>query len=136
VLITTAWLGAVCFLCIGFYIGLAMAVAWAAGVAFGIADLTLINGLIREATGRQRRSILAILFVLKTVVLYAVGAVALFLLELNPFFLVAGFSLFLVVIVLKVLGRLLLSSRWMRRERRGPGGSLLRDSPSKRSAGP
>ena len=133
VLITTAWLGTVCFLCVGFYIGLGMAIAWVAGVALGLADLSLINGLIREATGSQRRSILAVLFALKTVVLYAVGAVALFLLDLNPFFLLAGFSLFLVVIVLKVLGRLLLSSGWMRTERKGPGGSLLRDSPAKRS---
>ena len=111
-----------------------MKLALEEGVALGLADLSLINGLIREATGRQRRLILAVLFVLKTIVLYIAGAVALFLLHLNPFFLLAGFSLFLVIVVLKILGRLVLSSRWMRNERKGAGGSLLRDSPGKRSA--
>lgn len=129
VLVTTAWLGAVCLACIGFYVGWAPAMAWIAGVALGIADLLLINALIAEAITLQRRPILAVYFVLKTVALYAIGAIAMFRLHLNPVFLLAGFSLFLVVVFLKILGRLALSSRWMMRERKGAGGPLLRDSP-------
>jgi hypothetical protein len=136
VLITTAWLGGVCCLCIGAYVGFGPAIAWVAGVGFGLADLALINGLIREATGRQRRPVLLALFGLKTVALYASGAVVLFVLGLDPLFLLAGFSLFLVVVVLKIAGRMLLSSRWMEADRRGPGGSLLRDGPGRRGGRP
>ena len=132
VLITTAWLGAVCLICIGFYVGWAPAMAWIAGVALGTTDLLLINALIAEAITLRRKAVLALYFALKTVVLYAIGAIALFQLHLSPLFLLAGFSLFLVVVFLKILGRLVLSSRWMMSERKGAGGPLLRNSPRRR----
>lgn len=134
VMITTIWFGAVSFLLLGFYIGLFPAAAWIVGVALGIADLALIDLLIREAIGERRRRVIAVYFVLKTVVLYAAGAAALLWLNLNPFFLLAGFTLFLAVALLKVLGRLALSTSWMLKSRKGPGGPLLRNSPSRRSS--
>jgi hypothetical protein len=132
VLITTSWLGAACFVCIGFYVGWPQSISWLSGVFLGLADLFLINALIHETITLQRKSVLAIYFVLKTVVLYVIGAVALFRLHLSPLFLLTGFSLFLLVVLLKVLGRMALSSRWMMNERKGPGGGLLRNSPGRR----
>ena len=133
VMITTTWFGAVSFLFLGFYIGLIPAAAWIAGVALGVADLALIDLLIRETMDARRRRVIAAYFALKTVVLYAVGAVALFWLKLNPFFLLAGFTLFLIVAVLKVVGRLVLSTQWMLNALKGPGGPLLRNSAGRRS---
>lgn len=129
VLITTAWVGTVGFLCVAVYIGLRQGAAWAAGVALGAGDLYLLNALIREAMRGRRRRALVLLGFLKFAGIYALGALLLFGLRLAPWSLLAGFSLFLAVALLKVLGRLVLASPAMQRERDGAGGPYLRKSP-------
>lgn len=129
VLITTGWFGAVAFLCIAVYLGLPQAIAWVAGVALGVAELFLLDALIREATGTRRRSVLAVLAILKFAGIYAAGAVGLFVFHLKPWYLLSGFTLFLAIALLKVLGRLLLCAPGLQRERKGPGGHLLRSGP-------
>lgn len=130
VLITTAWLGAVSFLCLSVYAGAGKGAAWACGVALGIADLFLLDMLLRELIGRRRKGSLAAYGLLKFVGVYAGGAVALFTFRLPLWFFLGGFSLFLGVVLLKVLGRLLLSTSSFSQRRTGPGGPLLRNSPS------
>lgn len=129
ILVTTAWVGLVVFLCIAVYFGLPNAAAWIAGVALGSADLFLLDALIREVVGARRRSALAVYGLLKFLGIYAAGAVCLFVLHLKPWTLLAGFTLFLAIALLKVFGRLLLSTPAMQRERGGPGGPLLRSGP-------
>ncbi len=129
VLVTTAWVGGLGFLCLAVYLGIRQAASWGAGAALGAADLYLLDALIREAIRGRRRGVLVLLGFLKFAGVYAVGALLLFALHLAPWFLLAGFSLFLVVALLKVLGRLLLATPAMQRERQGAGGPLLRKSP-------
>jgi len=129
VLVTTGWVGLISFLCIAVYIGLPQAGAWIAGVVLGAAELFILDALIREAIGPRRRAALVAYGLLKFAGIYAVGAACLFALHMRPWFLLAGFSLFLAIALLKVLGRMLLSTSSMQRERRGPGGRLLRSGP-------
>jgi hypothetical protein len=129
VLITTGWVGALATICIAVYAGLPHAAAWIAGVALGVAELFLLDALIRETIGARRRSMLVIYGILKFAGIYAVGAAALFALHLKPWFLLSGFTLFLAIAILKVLGRLLLTAPSLQRERHGPGGRLLRNGP-------
>jgi hypothetical protein len=130
--ITTVWLGGIAFLAIGVYLGLSRALAFLAGVALGIADLLLLHALIHEALFLKRLSLLAIHFAGKFVAIYGLGAIAIVLLRLSPWYLLAGFSIFLVVAILKVLGRLVLSTRWLSTERDGAGGPFLRNGPGGR----
>lgn len=129
VLITTLWVGLIAFLCISIYIGLRSGLSWIVGVALGMADLALLDGLLREAIGRRRKAALLIYGVLKFGAIYAVGALLLFRLRLAPWPLLIGFSLFLGVALLKVLGRLLLTAPQLARDRDGSGGAYLRRSP-------
>ena len=129
VLITTGWVGAVASICIAVYVGIPHAAAWTAGVALGVAEIFLLDALIREAIGARRRSVLAVYGVLKFAGIYAVGAIGLFVLHLEPWYLLSGFTLFLAIALLKVLGRLLLSAPALQRERKGPGGHLLKSGP-------
>jgi len=128
VLITTSWLGVLVALCVAVYIGLPKAAAWGAGLLLGIANLLSLNGLFKEMlrpAGGRTKALIAYV-ALKFPAIYLAGALALIKLRLDPLYLLAGFSLFLAVSLLKVLGRLVLSRRWMSGERRGPGGTLLR----------
>ncbi len=129
VLLTTLWVGLVGFLCIAVYIGIRSGLAWGVGVALGMADLALLDALIQEALGRQRKLALAIYGVLKFGVIYAAGALLLFRFRLAPWPLLIGFSLFLGIALLKVLGRLVLTSAPLSRDREGPGGEFLRRAP-------
>lgn len=121
ILRTTAWVGAVVSLCASVYLGILPAVAWTAGVALGMADLAVLDLLLRELLGRRRPVALVLAFLAKFAGLYAIGAALIFWARLPALALLAGFPLFLGVAVLKIAGRLLLSARWMssqRRERR------------------
>jgi hypothetical protein len=129
ILVSTLWVGIVGFLCIAVYIGVRSGLAWAVGVALGMADLALLDALIREALGRQRKLALAVYGVLKFGVIYAAGALLLFRVRLAPWPLLIGFSLFLGIALLKVLGRLVLASAPLSRDREGPGGAFLRRAP-------
>lgn len=135
VAITTGWVGLIAALCLSVYAGIFPALSFLAGVVLGIADLLLLQGLIREALLAKRKLLIAVYFLMKFLVLYAIGGILLFVLHLAPLYLIIGFSLFLAIVLLKVLGRLLLSSRWMRTERNGAGGPYLRNSPGDRRAG-
>lgn len=135
VLLTTAWVGGIGFLCIAAYVGIRQGAAWAAGVALGAGDLYLLSALIREALRGRRRWALVLFGFLKFAGVYAVGGLFLFGLRLAPWFLLAGFSLFLGIALLKVLGRLVLASPAMQKERHGAGGPLLRNSPGGGKAG-
>ncbi len=128
-LVTTGWVGAVAFLCIAVYIGLPSAAAWIAGVALGVSELFLLDALIREAIGARRRAALVIYGTCKFAGIYAAGAVGLFVLHLGPWYLLAGFTLFLAIALLKVLGRMILSAPALQKERKGPGGHLLQNGP-------
>ena len=110
VLVTTAWVGAVVFLCLAGYRGLPASFAWAVGVLIGEADLAALHALIREVMGARRRLALICLGFVKFVVIYGLGAAALILLRVSPWLFLAGFSLFLVVASLKILGRFVLSA--------------------------
>lgn len=129
VLITTGWVGALAGLCIAVYLGPPQAAAWAAGVGLGAAELFLLDSLIREAIGARRRPVLIFLGLLKFAGIYAAGGLGLFVLHLRPWYLLGGFTLFLAIALLKVLGRILLSAPAIQRERKGPGGHLLRSGP-------
>jgi hypothetical protein len=129
VLITTLWVGAVAFLCIGVYVGLRSGISWAIGVALGMADLALLDALLKEAIHRRRTKSLVLFGTLKFGAIYAAGALLLLEAGLSPWPLLAGFSLFLAIALLKVLGRLVLSSTPLMREREGPGGPFLRQAP-------
>lgn len=135
VMITTAWVGGVAFICLGVYAGLPNAGAWIAGVALGMLDLFFLNGLLLEAISQRRKAALLIYGFLKFAGVYAIGIVLLFVAHLKPWFLLTGFSLFLAIILLKILGRLLLTAPGLQRERHGAGGPLLRNSPSQGKAG-
>jgi hypothetical protein len=129
VLVTTTWVGAIAFLCVAVYLGLSKAWAWLAGAALGAADLFLLDALVREAVGARRRSALVTYGILKFAGIYAAGAVFLLVLHLKPWVFLAGFTLFLAVALLKVLGRVVLGTPALQRERKGPGGHLLRSRP-------
>ena len=129
VLITTLWVGVVGFLCIAVYIGFRSGFSWAVGVALGMADIALLDALLREAIGRRRKVALVIYGILKFGAIYAAGALLLFRARLAPWPLLIGFSLFLAIALLKVLGRLLLTTPQLRRDREGPGGVYLRRAP-------
>ncbi len=134
VLLTTAWLGGISFLCLAVYLDLHKAVSWTAGVALGIANLLFLNGLVKEMlrpTGGRPR-VLLLYALLKFPAVYLIGAAALIRFDLHPLFVLGGFSLFLAVAFLKVLGRLLLGTSWMARKQKGPGGPLLRGRPGGR----
>jgi len=129
VLITTLWVGAISFLCVAVYVGLRSAVSWGIGVALGMADLALLDALLREAMGRRRTKALVIYGILKFGAIYATGALILFKARLAPWPLLIGFSLFLAIAIMKVLGRVVLSAPPLTRERKGPGGAFLRQAP-------
>lgn len=132
VLITTGWLGAVSFLCVASYVGIRPGASYLAGVIIGSADLFLLDALLREVIGPRRRWALALYGIAKFAVVYGVGAVLLLCLHLRAWYMLAGFSLFLLVILLKILGLLLLNTPAMSRERKGAGGPLLRDGPGRK----
>jgi hypothetical protein len=134
-MITTAWVGGVAFVCLGVYAGLPGAGAWIAGVALGMLDLYFLNALLLEAIGRRRKPALALFGFMKFVAIYAIGSILLFVVHLRPWFVLTGFSLFLAIIFLKIVGRLVLTAPGLRRERQGGGGPLLRNSPSHGKAG-
>lgn len=135
VLITTAWVGGLIFICLGVYLGLPKAGAWIAGVALGMLDLFLLNQLLLEAIGQRRKAALVTYGVLKFAAVYAIGAVLLFVAHLKPWFLLTGFTLFLAVIFLKIAGRLVLTAPGLQKERHGAGGPLLRNSPGQGKVG-
>jgi hypothetical protein len=129
VLLTTLWVGIVGFICVAVYIGLRSGLSWAVGVALGMADLALLDALLREAIGQRRKIALLIYSVLKFGVIYAAGALLLFRVRLAPWPLLIGFSLFLAIAIMKVFGRLILTTPQLSRDREGPGGAYLRRAP-------
>jgi hypothetical protein len=118
---TTGWVGVVAFLCIAVYVGMRPAGAWIAGVALGMADLAVLDRLLRELLGRRRPGALAAAFLVKFAGLYALGAALIFLAHLPAVPLLAGFPLFLGIIVLKVAGRMLMGARGTPSGRGGDG---------------
>lgn len=135
VLITTAWVGGVVFVCLGLYAGLPGAGAWIAGVALGMLDLFVLNALLLEAIGKRRTWALVTFGALKFAAVYAIGIVLLFVVHLRPWFVLTGFSLFLAIVFLKIVGRLVLNAPGLQRERHGAGGPLLRNSPGQGKVG-
>lgn len=109
---TTLWIGALSSLLAAPYIGASAAGGFAAGAAWSLANLRLIEWLVVTLTGPARRSLSsplrAGLALLATLALFGVGAV---LLNFLPaMWLVAGFLLPFVVITAKAATRLLLAS--------------------------
>lgn len=128
ILVTTLWVGAIAFVSVGVYLGIPKALAWGSGLILGLANLWLLDGFLREMLrpdGARVRS-LVIFALLKFPAIYLLGAAALVRGRLDPLFVLCGFSLFLVVALLKVLGRLTLTVSPLARDRSGAGGPLLR----------
>jgi len=118
-LIAVAGLTALLCLVAGVYLGGAWACGLAAGSAVGMLNLIFLTALVREIVrpGKRHAGRIAALLALKLPVVY--GGLALLLLWRWPpvAAVVGGFSLVLVVIVLKAGGRALIASGWIRASR-------------------
>ncbi len=112
ILVTTAILAALAALGLWVYAGWRWAAGFAGGALIGAVNLVFLTALMREIVrpGRRARGRIAALLAVKVPVVYG-GLVALLVWKTPPAIaVVIGFSLVLVVIVLKAAGRALLES--------------------------
>ena len=110
---TTLWIGVAAALSLAPYLGPLTAAALAAGAAWSLVNLRLIEWLVVTLTGPQRRTpaatLRAGLLLLAMLALFGAGAALLHWLQ--PTWLVAGFLLPFAVIVAKAATQILLQSR-------------------------
>ena len=112
VLVTTAILAALVALVLWVYAGWRWAAGFAGGALIGAANLVFLTALVREIVrpGPRARGRIAALLAVKVPVVYG-GLVGLLVWKAPPAIaVVIGFSLVLIVIVLKAAGRALLDS--------------------------
>lgn len=112
ILITTAWLGALVALVAWVYFGWPWALGFAGGTLVGMSNiffLSLLSQMILT-TGKRNKGAIAAVVALKILVVYG-GLAALLLWHLpSALSVVAGFSVVLLVIVLKAAGRAMLDA--------------------------
>lgn len=99
--------GAVLGVFVAVYVGLGAGAACAAGIAWSLVNLHFIAELIKRVITNQERSkrgIVAVLLV-KFPALYGMGFLLLWIGQLPPLWLVAGFTWPFVVLALKAFGR-------------------------------
>lgn len=113
ILVACAWFGAVvalgCWVCLGWEWALGLA----GGVVIGAANLVFLAALIRRIMIAERRkpARIALVMAAKIIVVYG-GLAALLVWKVPPILgVVSGFTLVLIVITLKAVGRALLGSR-------------------------
>lgn len=112
ILFSCAWFGGLVALALWLFAGGRWALGFAGGALIGIANLLLLATLVREVIRPGRRNVgrIAALLAVKIPLVYG-GLAALILWKLPPTLaIVAGFSLILVIIVLRAAGRALLES--------------------------
>jgi|WetSurMetagenome_2_1015567.scaffolds.fasta_scaffold991531_1 hypothetical protein len=112
ILVTTAILAALVALALWVYAGWRWAAGFAGGAVIGAANLVFLTALVREIVrpGRRARGRIAALLAVKVPVVYG-GLAGLLIWKAPPAIaVVIGFTLVLVVIVLKAAGRALLDS--------------------------
>ncbi|MCK4412708.1 MAG: hypothetical protein KAY32_04105 [Candidatus Eisenbacteria sp.] len=111
-LVATACLGGIATLAAWAYLGWPWALGFAGGALIGVLNLVFLTVLAREVLrlGRRRGGRIAALLALKLPLVYG-GLAALLLWETTPLVaVVMGFSLVLLVIVLRAAGRALIES--------------------------
>jgi hypothetical protein len=121
ILVTTAILAALVALALWVYAGWRWAAGFAGGAVIGAANLVFLTALMREIIrpGRRSRGRIAALLAVKVPVVYG-GLVGLLVWKAPPAIaVVIGFSLVLIVIVLKAAGRALLDSGLLSQARSG-----------------
>lgn len=93
-----------------FYLGVWQGLALLFGGVWGIINLLFIAHLVRSAIRPEGPDKVktAILLLVKFPLLYMAGYFLLTINQLQPVYLAAGFSLLLIIVVLKVLGRMML----------------------------
>ena len=92
------------------YLGVSWGAGWLLGCAWSLINLAAIGFFVRELTtpDKRRRTHLIVIFMVKLPVLYGLGFVLLYIGWLPVTSLLAGFIWPLVVITLKMVGRMLL----------------------------
>ncbi|MCK4304975.1 MAG: hypothetical protein KAY24_12125, partial [Candidatus Eisenbacteria sp.] len=116
ILISSTWFGAVVILAAWVYFGWPWALGFAGGVLVGGGNLFFLAALIREIITTQKRNFqrIALLLAIKVMVVYG-GLAVLLIWKVPPVLsVVAGFSLVLVVITLRAVGRELLAGGFFR----------------------
>ena len=113
ILISCAWFGGVVTLVAWVYLGWPWAVALAGGAAIGAANLAFLTALSQQVFAGEKRKTRKIVVLLVTKVLLVFGGLAALLTWDAPPIIgvVCGFSLVLVVITMKAIGRALLGTR-------------------------
>ncbi|MFH1144510.1 MAG: hypothetical protein V1774_08215 [Candidatus Eisenbacteria bacterium] len=111
-LITSAWLGALVALVLWAYLGWRWGLGLVGGVFLGALNLAFLTALIPEIVrpGQRKLGKIAALLALKIPFVYGGLAVLLVTKAVPAAAVIVGFSLILVVIVLKAGGRALLQS--------------------------
>jgi hypothetical protein len=120
ILITSVWFGGLVALTTWVYLGWRWALGFGGGLIVGMANLYFLSLLTQLLLMAERRSKKAIVGILagKLIVVYG-GLAALLVWDLPPpLSVAAGFSVVLLVIVLKAFGRALLDSRFFGRATR------------------
>lgn len=113
ILLPTAWLGLISAICAWVYLGWPTALGYLGGIAVGAVNLiflTLLTQQVLVKDGRRNLISIAATLAIKLVLVYG-GLAALILWKLTPTVaVVCGFSLILLVITLKAVGKALLTS--------------------------
>ncbi|MBP6875378.1 MAG: hypothetical protein KBD56_04855 [Candidatus Eisenbacteria bacterium] len=112
VLVTTAWLGALIALAAAVYRGWYWALSFSGGAVIGALNLVFLTVLVREVVrlGQRRWGTILSVLALKMPLVYGGLALLLIWRKTNAAAVMIGFSLPLVVIVLKAAGRALVQS--------------------------
>jgi hypothetical protein len=121
---TSVWLSVGLAVIGSFYFGLRVGIDFGVAALWGSLGFKLLHLLLVEATRREGARFSVLLPVaLGKLLLYGVGLTGLLLFKPGTGPLLAGLSLILAVLVLKVLGRALIDSEWFSRpvaRREGP----------------
>lgn len=112
ILVTTLWFGGLILVAVWAYAGGSWALGFAGGGLVGAVNLIFLTALVREVIrpGKRNAAAITALLAVKIPVVYG-GLAGLLLWKAIPHLaVVAGFSLVLLVIVLKAAGRALLAT--------------------------
>jgi hypothetical protein len=112
ILISCAWFGGLVLVALWVFAGGPWALGFAGGALIGTANLVLLALLVREIIrpGRRNAGRIAALLAIKIPLVYG-GLAALILWKLPPTLaIVSGFSLILIIIILRAAGRALVES--------------------------
>ncbi|MBD3235497.1 MAG: hypothetical protein GF330_02195 [Candidatus Eisenbacteria bacterium] len=107
-----AWFGLLLGLLLWRLIGGRWALGFGAGTLLGMANLLLLGALAREVvrTSPRRAGRIAALLAVKIPLIYGGLAALILLMAFPPLAIVCGFSLVLVIVILRAAGRALLES--------------------------